>query len=149
MFDYVSYAYLQMNKSQFLKFKLLHLPENKYRLAKVANLQQLFKFTKTKSLFKKRIKTKAKNYRPISLFPLISKVIKKSIHDQTQGYLQRNGLLYIYQSDFRANHFTNTCLFRLTDMIINGAENRKLTGMILNDLQKAFDTLFMKFFKAK
>ena len=34
-------------------------------------------------------------------------------------------------------------------MIINGAENRKLTGMILNDLQKAFDTLFMKFFKAK
>ena len=29
-------------------------------------------------------KTEAKNYRPISLFPLISNVIEKSIHDQTQ-----------------------------------------------------------------
>ena len=30
---------------------------------------------------------------------------------------------------------------QLTDMILNGAENGKHTGMILIDLQKAFDTL--------
>ena len=34
-----------------------------------------------------------------------------------------------------------TCLSWLTDMILNGAENRKHTGMILVDIQKAFDTL--------
>ena len=29
-------------------------------------------------------------------------------------------------------------------MILNSAENRKHTGMLLNDLQKAFDTLDRK-----
>ena len=99
------------------------------------------KIVKTKPLFKKCIKTEAKNYKLISLLPLISKVIEKSIHDQTQDYLQRNELLNSYQSGFRANHSTDTCLSQLTDMTLNGAENRKLTGMILIDLENAFDTL--------
>ena len=51
------------------------------------------KIAKIKPLFKKEIKTEAKNYRRISLLPLISKVIQKLIHPQTQDYLQRNGLL--------------------------------------------------------
>ena len=99
------------------------------------------KIAKIKPLFKKGIKTEAKNYRSIALLPLVSKVIEKSIHDQTQDYLQRNELLYSYQSGFRANHFTDICSSQLTDMILKGAENGKHTGMILIDLQKAFDTL--------
>ena len=92
-------------------------------------------------MFEKGIKTEAKNYRRISLLSLISKVIEKSIHDQTQTYLQRIELLYSYQSCFRVNHSTDTCLSLLTDLILNGAENGKHTGLILIDLQKAFDTL--------
>ena len=64
-----------------------------------------------------------------------------SIHDQTQDYLRRNKLLYIYQSGFRADHSTDTCLSQLTDMIINRLEDGKHTRMILIDHQKAFDTL--------
>ena len=71
-------------------------------------------------MFKKGIKTEAKNYSPISRLPLLSKVIEKSIYDQKQDYLQRNEQLHSYQSGFRANHSTDTCLI---------------------DLQKAFDTL--------
>ena len=104
---------------------------------------------KIKRLFKKGIKTEAKNYGPSSLLPLISKVIEKSIHDQTQDYLQRNELLYSYQSGFRANHSTDTYLSQLNDMILNGAENGKHAGMILIDFQKAFDTLIIKFYWAK
>ena len=89
-------------------------------------------------MFKKGIKTEAKNYRPISLLPLISKVIEKSIHDQIQDYLQRNELLYNYQS---RKIIPDSCLSQLTDMILNGVENGKHTGMILIDLQKAFATL--------
>ena len=73
--------------------------------------------------------------------PLISKVLEKSIQNQTLNYSQRNGLLYIYQLGFRANHSTHKCLSRLTNMILKSAENRKHTGMLLNDLQRAFDTL--------
>ena len=82
-------------------------------------------------MFKKGIKTKAKNYRPISLLLLILKVIEKSIHQQTQDYLQGNELLYSYQSGFRANRSTDTCLS-------HGAENGKHASMILIDLQRAF-----------
>ena len=92
-------------------------------------------------MLKKGIKTEAKIYRPISLLPLISKVIGKTIHDQTQDYLQRSELLYSYQSSPRANYSTDTCLSQLTDTILNGAKNGKHTGMVLVNFQKAFDTL--------
>ena len=39
------------------------------------------------------------------------------------------------------NHSTDSCLSQLTDRILNGAENGRHMGMILIDLQKAFDTL--------
>ena len=100
-----------------------------------------WKTSKIKLLLKKRIKTEAKNYRHISLLPLISKLIEKSIYSQTQDYLQRKEYFYNYHSRFRANHSTDICLSWLTDIILNGAENRKHTSIILIDLQKAFDFL--------
>ena len=63
---------------------------------KLNSLPSKCKIEKVKPLFKKGSKPEAKNYRPISLFPLISKVIGKIIHDQTQLYHQRNELLYSY-----------------------------------------------------
>ena len=66
---------------------------------------------------------------------------EKTIHDQKQDYLPRIGLFYSYQSGFKANHSTDTCLSRLMHMILNGAENRKHTGIILINFCKTFDTL--------
>ena len=40
------------------------------------------KIAKLKSLFQKGSKTNPSNYRPISLLPLISKIIEKLIHEQ-------------------------------------------------------------------
>ena len=93
------------------------------------------------STFKKEIQIEAKKYRPNSLLPSISKTIEKSILDQIHDYLQRNKLLYTYQSGFRANHSKKTCLSCLTDMTLIYAENGKQNGMILTDLQQAFDSL--------
>ena len=84
-----------------------------------------------KPLLKKEINIEAKSCRLIFLFSLISKVIKKLIHDQPQDHLQISELLYTYQSGFRAIHFTDTCLTQLSDMILNGAENEKYRGAIL------------------
>ena len=65
-------------------------------LIKLDTFPSKSKIGKAKSLFKKGINTEAKNFRPISLLPLISKAIEeKTIHDQTQDYLQRNEFLYI------------------------------------------------------
>ena len=52
------------------------------------------KVAKLKPLFKKGSKLEPKNFRPISLLPLISKVLEKVIHDQTQKFLEDNSILY-------------------------------------------------------
>ena len=71
----------------------------------------------------------------------MSKIIEKNIKIQTQEYLDKNGLLYKYKSGFRANFSTESCLVQLTDFILRGMGKGFHTGMIVIDLQKAFDTL--------
>ena len=61
------------------------------------------KVTKLKPLHKKGPALEPKNYRPISLLPLLSKLFEKIIHIQTQDYLDKNNILYKYQSGFRTN----------------------------------------------
>ena len=99
------------------------------------------KIAKLKPLFKRGSKTDPKNYRPISLFPLISKIIEKIIHDQTQNFLDKNNVIYRYQSGFRKFYSTDSCLSYLNNKITTGFESGLFTGMILIDLQKAFDTI--------
>ena len=99
------------------------------------------KIAKLKPLYKKGSSLEPKNYRPISLLPLVSKIFEKIIHDQTQKYLDEKKILYTYQSGFRPKHSTSTCLSLLQNKILNGFDNGQLTGMILIDLQKAFDTI--------
>ena len=70
------------------------------------------KVAKLKPLYKKGTETDPKNFRPISLFPIVSKIIEKVIHDQTMDYLTENSILYRHQSGFRKNHSTDTsCIF--------------------------------------
>jgi len=99
------------------------------------------KQAKLKPLFKKGSKTEPTNYRPISLLPIISKIIEKVIHEMTLNYLDKFNILYKYQSGFRTNYSTNSCLSFLSNKVLTGFEKGMLTDMILIDLQKAFDTI--------
>ena len=94
-----------------------------------------------KSLFKKGSKTDPSNYRLISLLPLLSKVFERVVLDQTEEFLSLNKILYDYESGFRKNHSTDTCLSFLNDKILKSFDDGLVTGMILIDLQKAFYTI--------
>ena len=59
------------------------------------------KVAKFKPIFKKGKKVDRSNYWPTSLLPLISKIIEKVVHDQTNEFLSDNKILYNYQSGFR------------------------------------------------
>ena len=89
------------------------------------------KISKLKPLFKKGSKIDPKNHRPVSLLPIVSKIIEKLVHDQTQNYLDKNEILYDYQSGFRKNFSTNYCLAYLNDKISKGFDTGLHTGMIL------------------
>ena len=71
----------------------------------------------------------------------MSNIIEKTIQIQTQEYLDKNDLLYKYQSGFHANFSMDSCLFQFTNFILRGMDKGFHTGMILVELQKAFDTL--------
>ena len=69
------------------------------------------------------------------------KVIGKVAHEQTTKFLSDNNIFCKYQSGFRNNHSTDLFLSFLNDKILKGFDNGVYTGMILIDLQKAFDTI--------
>ena len=99
------------------------------------------KIAKLKPLYKKGKKTDLKNYRPISLLPVISKILEKVIHDQTMDFVTKENISYKFQSGFRKFHSTYSCLSYLQHKVSKGFDSDLLTGMILIDLQKAFDTI--------
>ena len=78
------------------------------------------KIPKLKPLFKKGSKTDPKNYHPISLLPLVSKIIEKVIHYQTQHFLDKNDIIYKYQSGFRNIFSNDLCLSYLNIKIATG-----------------------------
>ena len=68
-------------------------------------------------------------------------MIERSIHSQIEDYLNKKKLIYINQSGFRTNHSNDFCLAQLTDFVSTGMDKQMHTGIILVDLQKAFNTL--------
>ena len=67
------------------------------------------KIAKLKPLYKKGSKTDPKSYHPVSLLPLVLKVIEKVTGNQTQNFLNSK-ILNKYQSGFRKSFLTNSCL---------------------------------------
>ena len=92
-------------------------------------------------IFKKNDKTSVGNYRPVSILSILSKIYEKVVYDQVESYFKANKLLYKFQSGFRSGFSTDTCLIHLTDFIRMEMDKGHIIGMILLDLQKAFDTV--------
>ena len=118
------------------------------RLSHVINLSLVhgivpddLKSARVVPLFKKNDKTEVGNYRPVSILSIISKVFERVVYDQIQTYLDERKLLYNFQSGFRPRFSTDTCLIHLTDFIKFQMDKGYLVGMVLLDLQKAFDTV--------
>ena len=79
--------------------------------------------------------------RPLSILCIASKLLEKAVYVQLEAYLIEQGLLYELQSGFRKSFSTDTCLIHLGDYIREQMSLGFYTGMVLLDLQKAFDTV--------
>ena len=109
-----------------------------FNLASVSknSVLTILKSTQLSKFYKKVSLIQPFNYRPISLLPLIPKVIEK-----TSTFLNSKNLLYTYQSGFWKKAFYRFLPFLLQWQNFNGFEKDLMTGMILFDLQKAFDKI--------
>ena len=116
---------------------------------KLSLFSDQYQIAKLNPVFKKGSKNDLKTYRPISLLPVLFKIIEKTTRILTQKYLDKNGLLYKCQSSFRANFLTNSCLVQLTNYILWRTDKGFHTRMILVNLQVAFGTLAHTVLKKK
>ena len=101
-----------------------------------------WKLARVTPIFKEDLKTDPNNYRPISVLPLVSKIIERAVFNQLYKYLNNNYLLNESQSGFRPMVSTETALLETTNEWYWNTDNyHLLNGVIFLDLKKAFDTM--------
>lgn len=83
----------------------------------------------------------ANNNRPISLLPVLSKVLERLAHNQIVDFLSSNNLMSVHQSGNKKNHSTETLGILFTNHILEAMDNGKLTAVMMLDLSKAFDSI--------
>ena len=100
------------------------------------------KLAKVIPVFKKGDSKSINNYRPISLLPVISKVLEQIIVNQLSQYFEENKLFHDNQYGFRTGLSTEYATIELTDRILSNMDRNEIPFSIFLDLSKAFDTLY-------
>ena len=98
------------------------------------------KCAKISPVYKSEERSAMDNYRPISVLPVLSKVMERVVYRQVYEYLCKNHLLSDNQFGFRRGSSTKHVTY-FTDQIRMWMDKGLLTGAVFIDLWKAFDTV--------
>jgi hypothetical protein len=90
-------------------------------------------------IFKKGLKTKVENYRPISLTCVICKILESIIRDKLVKHMKDNNLFSDRQYGFIKGRSTVSQLLKIMDKWTDYLENGGQIDAIYTDLEKAFD----------
>ena len=82
-----------------------------------------------------------KNYRPVSLLCVLSKVFEKVMYSRLTSFLETQKIMYHKQFGFRKQHSTYMAIMILLDKLINSIENGEIVVGVYLDFSKAFDTV--------
>ena len=82
-----------------------------------------------------------KNYRPVSLLPVLSKVLERIVYNRLFEYLVKHEILHTSQYGFQPNLSTELAILELQDRIAYILNNKECCVGVFMDLSKAFDTL--------
>ena len=88
-----------------------------------------------------------KNYRPVSLLPIVSKLFERNMYNQILAYIDK--FLSPYLFGFRKGHSTEQFLIIMLEAWKKALDEKKNAGAILTDLSKAFDCLSHDLLTAK
>lgn len=88
-----------------------------------------------------RLAFTGQNCRPITILPVLSKLMEKIVYLQIQQYFDCNGLYTKFQHAYRHNHSTCSALTHMTDDWLKAMDNSKMTGAVLLDFSAAFDVI--------
>lgn len=103
------------------------------------NFPSKLKLADITPVFKKENATLAKNYRPVSVLPNVSKVFERIIQSQLLSYIDR--YLSPNLCGYRKGYSTQIALIALIEKWKATLDKKGLVGAVLMDLSKAFDTI--------
>ena len=95
-------------------------------------------------VFKKSNKQELKNYRPISLLPVSSKIFEKLLYDSMFKFFTENNLISLNQSGFKPGDSCVNQLLSITHQIFKSLDNSHEVRSVLLDMSKAFDKVWHK-----
>ena len=93
-------------------------------------------------IFKTGSRSSLDNYRPISVLPVLSRIIERALHRRILVYVNdKLNLLYNYQFGFRPKSGTENAAIEMTTCIMRAIDQGKIVSAIFMDLKKAFDVV--------
>ncbi|KAG0717912.1 putative RNA-directed DNA polymerase from transposon BS [Chionoecetes opilio] len=91
---------------------------------------------------KKGGKSEAKNYRPVSLLPVLSKVIETVVASKVREHLERNHMLCNRQFGFRQGRSAADLHLLLTSDLSAALDQGKATAVVALDIEGAFERVW-------
>ena len=159
-FDYVSVAFVQSELKKIKKNKAAGLDELpgvliKYSASviykpllsllnlslKTSQVPRDWKIMQITPIFKSGVSTNTYNYRPVSVLPIISKVLERTVYTQVMNYLEKYNLLSSSQFGYRKKRNTRLATTLLLDSFHKSLNDGMFVGCNFLNLSKAFDTI--------
>ena len=103
------------------------------KLWKSANVCPIYK--------RKGTKSDVDNYRPISILPILGRLLEKIIGRQLQMFCDSHDIIPIQQFGFRRNSSCELALLAAQDKWLEDISKGSFVGTLLIDLSKAFDSI--------
>ena len=100
-----------------------------------------WKLAKVVPLLKKGDPLVPKNYRPVALLPIFSKILERAVFQQLVEYLDINKLLSPDHHGSRQGHNTATALIQMYDQWLDQVDDGMMVGVMMIDLSAAFDVV--------
>ena len=97
----------------------------------------------------KKLQFSESNSRPISLLPILSKIMEKIVYEQIQSYFSNNYLFTDFQHAYRKKYSTTTAMTQMLDDWCNEITQKKMIGTVFLDFSAAFDILDHELLLAK
>ena len=95
------------------------------------------KYAKVIPIHKGGSKLSVNNYRPISILPIISKILEKLMHNRLTSFLEKNNTIFEHQYGFQKGKSTSLAIMDLQYKLLNSLDHKKTSV----DFAKAFDTV--------
>ena len=101
-----------------------------------------WKIAKVVPLYKgKGSKLDPKNYRPVAILPILSKILERAMFLQLVNYMDTNSFFNPNHHAYRSFHSTTTAMLQMYTTWLDALEQGEMAGVCMIDMSAAFDVV--------